>query len=129
MVLYEAYISLYKMRITPIPVTVNSFSVRQQFETSKAKKVASAMRTVRIPVTVGTFQTRRKHERPKLMTVTRMAVLRRQKRRRLRGWRCCGFVTFQGGVGGRGYPGGSGFRSGVGAGKAQCSSTYRDHVE
>ena len=34
-----------------------------------------------IPVTIGTFDTRRKHEEPKFTTVTRMAALRRQKRR------------------------------------------------
>ena len=34
-----------------------------------------------IPATVGTFETLRKHEELKVMTVTRIATLRRQKRR------------------------------------------------
>ena len=40
-----------------------------------------------IPVTVGTVDTRRKHEESKMTTVKRMAALRRQKRRQLRGSR------------------------------------------
>ena len=44
----------------------------------------------RIPVTVGTFETPRKHEEPKVTTVTRMATLRHQKRRQLRGSRPAG---------------------------------------
>ena len=40
-----------------------------------------------IPVTVVISETRRKDEEPKGTTVTRMAALRRQKRRQLRGSR------------------------------------------
>ena len=40
-----------------------------------------------IPASVGIVETRRKHEEPNVTTVTRMAPLRRQKRRQLRGSR------------------------------------------
>ena len=64
------------------------------FETPRphgGPKVMTVARIVtlggRIPLTVRTFETRRKHEDPKVTTVARMTVLRRQKRRQLRGSR------------------------------------------
>ena len=57
----------------------------------KGPKVATVMRmaTLRgsIPVIVGTLEALGGGEASKRTTVTRMAALRRQKRRQLRGWR------------------------------------------
>ena len=57
-----------------------------------------------IPQTVGTLETRRKHKEPKVTTVTRMAAVRRQKRRQLRGSRPPGWGGDHTMVGGGGIP-------------------------
>ena len=71
-----------------MPTLVTTFQMRQQYEASKAMRVARTVtRTTPMCVIVGTLETRRKHEGLKVTTAPRMAALRRQRRRQLRGWR------------------------------------------
>ena len=71
-----------------MPTLVTTFQMRQQYEASKAMRVARTVtRTTPVPVIVGTLETRRKHEGLKVTTATWMAALRCQKLRQLRGWR------------------------------------------
>ena len=69
-------------------MTVGAFQTPRPHGGTKAMTVARIVIVTLggpIPVTVGTFETRGKHKEPKVTTVTRMAALRRQKRRHLRG--------------------------------------------
>ena len=72
----------YKMRTKLISVTVNISGATPGIST---ETTLANSRIIPTPVTLATAKTRRKHQRLKVTTVTRMAALRRQKRRHLQG--------------------------------------------